>query len=84
MCYALVCELSERTAAIAPVAGGIVTEDCHPSRLASVMHFHAKQDPGWPYSGGQNCWSDSRRPPISDTIATWVRLSDCHDGPQVT
>ena len=77
MSYALACRLSDRIAAIAPVAGGLVTEDCIPTQPVSIIHFHGKQDPGWPYYGGEGCWTDSYRPPIQDTISTWLELNSC-------
>ena len=77
MSYALACRLSDRIAAIAPVAGGLVTEDCSPTQPVSIIHFHGKQDPGWPYYGGGGCWTDSYRPPIQETISTWIDINDC-------
>ena len=48
------CELADRVAAIAPVAGvlGIPVEECAPSRPMPVMHFHGTADPLVPYEGG--------------------------------
>jgi polyhydroxybutyrate depolymerase len=77
MSYALACRLSDRVAAVAPVAGGLVTEDCSPSEPVSVIHFHGLQDPGWPYNGGGGCWTDSYRPPIQETIDAWLSLDGC-------
>lgn len=77
MSYALACHLSDRVAAVAPVAGGLVTEDCSPSEPVSIIHFHGLQDPGWPYYGGGGCWTDSYRPPIQETIDTWLAYNQC-------
>jgi polyhydroxybutyrate depolymerase len=77
MSYALACRLSDRVAAVAPVAGGLVTEDCSPSEPVSIIHFHGLQDPGWPYYGGGGCWTDSYRPPIQETIDAWLDLDNC-------
>ncbi len=40
MCYRLASELSDRIAAIAPVAGTMAIEPCRPRRPVSVLHFH--------------------------------------------
>jgi polyhydroxybutyrate depolymerase len=45
------CELSERIAAIAPVAGVNGTADCAPTRPIPVMHFHGTNDRYIPYAG---------------------------------
>jgi polyhydroxybutyrate depolymerase len=46
------CELSERIAAIAPVAGGYKTiPDCEPGRPISVLEIHGTSDGSVPYGG---------------------------------
>ncbi len=37
-------ELSDRIAAIAPVAGTMAIETCRPRRPVSVLHFHRTKD----------------------------------------
>ena len=49
--HRLACELSERIAAIAPVAGTNVTSPCAPSQPVSVIHFHGTADTLVPYNG---------------------------------
>ena len=44
MCYRLAAELSDRIAAIAPVAGTMAIETCRPRRPVSVLHFHGTKD----------------------------------------
>jgi polyhydroxybutyrate depolymerase len=44
MCYRLAAELSDRIAAIAPVAGTIAIEDSKPKRPVPVIHFHGSKD----------------------------------------
>ncbi len=48
------CELANRFAAIAPVAGvlGIPPDQCHPSRPLPIIDFHGTSDPLVPYDGG--------------------------------
>ncbi len=53
MCYRLAAELSNRIAAIAPVAGPMGTKDCQPVRAVSVMHFHGDADEFAPFKGGR-------------------------------
>jgi polyhydroxybutyrate depolymerase len=52
--HRLACELSDRIAAIAPVAGvlGVAPETCTPARAVPVMQFHGTADPLVPYEGG--------------------------------
>jgi polyhydroxybutyrate depolymerase len=46
------CEVSERLAAIAPVAGGYkAIPDCHPKRQLSVLEIHGTGDGAVPYHG---------------------------------
>ncbi|MFO1022283.1 MAG: dienelactone hydrolase family protein [Planctomycetales bacterium] len=44
MCYRLANEMSERIAAIAPVAGTLAVPDYQPKRGVPVMHFHGTED----------------------------------------
>src|SRR4051794_37336403 len=44
MCYRLAAELSDRIAAIAPVAGTIAIEESKPKRPVPVIHFHGSKD----------------------------------------
>lgn len=48
------CELADRFAAIAPVAGvlGFPDDKCHPSRPLPIIDFHGTSDPLVPYDGG--------------------------------
>ena len=52
MSYRLAAELSERIAAIAPVAGAIAVERYPTARPVPVMHIHSVDDPRALYSGG--------------------------------
>ena len=51
MCYRLAAELSQRIAAIAPVAGTISVEKSRPQRPVPVMHFHGTEDRLVPFNG---------------------------------
>ncbi len=83
MCYLLASELSDRIAAIAPVAGRIVIEDSKPKRPVSVIHFHGLQDDIVPFE------SPKRRTPsltgakgVNESIQTWVDLNGCNAAPK--
>ncbi len=52
MAYRLAAELSDRIAAIAPVAGAIAVEHFPAARSVPVMHIHSADDPRAPFAGG--------------------------------
>ena len=60
MCYLLASELSDRIAAIAPVAGPMGTEMCSPKRPVPVIHFHGTDDQFAPFNGGKGSKSLSQ------------------------
>lgn len=84
MCYRLAAELSERIAAIAPVAGTMAVTEAKPKRPVSVLHFHGTEDLLVPYGG-----PDQRIPKfltfksVEDSVATWVKLNGCREPPLV-
>jgi polyhydroxybutyrate depolymerase len=90
MCYRLAAELSDRIAAIAPVAGTLAIPECHPNRPVPVIHFHGTADWLVPFNGpGQ--WLPSFMKPeilnmksVEDTVRLWVELNGCPPEPQVT
>jgi polyhydroxybutyrate depolymerase len=55
MSHRLACELSERLAAVAPVAGTEMSPTCTPSRGVAVMHIHGSDDGHVPFEGGLGC-----------------------------
>jgi len=85
MCYRLACDLSERIAAIAPVAGTMAAMECRPRRPVPVLHFHGTADTIVPYNG-----PDGRLDKlvaftsVDETIRTWVRLDGCPVKPKTT
>lgn len=44
MAYRLACELSSKIAAISSIAGGMMLDNCNPSRRMPVLHFHGTMD----------------------------------------
>jgi polyhydroxybutyrate depolymerase len=85
MCYKLAAEMSERIAAIAPVAGTMAIADAHPKRPVPVLHVHGTADNIVPYDGpntetGRLLHFSS----VDHTIAAWVKLDGCEKTPTVT
>ncbi|MEW6426938.1 MAG: PHB depolymerase family esterase [Thermodesulfobacteriota bacterium] len=75
MCYRLACELADRIAAIAPIAGPMGMDRCRPSRPVSIMHFHGTDDKFAPYSGGVGDRSlpGQHFESVQNTVDFWVR-----------
>lgn len=85
MCYRLASELSDRIAAIAPVAGPMGTKDCRPGRAVSVMHFHGDADEFAPFRGGRGRGpSGTDFYSVQHSIDTWVAANGCKPTPQTT
>ncbi len=70
MCYRLACELADRIAAIAPVAGVTILESCIPSRPVPVISFNGTADLLVWYNGG--LYESAPR-----TIARWSMRNGC-------
>lgn len=85
MCYRLAAEMSDRIAAIAPVAGTIAINECKPTRPVPVMHFHGRADSIVPFGG-----PDKGTPKfltfksVEESIAIWRKLNECPDEPTIT
>ncbi len=69
------CDLSEKIAAIAPVAGvlGIPLSTCSPGRKVPVMHFHGTADLLVPYEGG----GVLDFPSVEKSIGRWREINSC-------
>ncbi len=78
--HRLGCEMSDRIAAIAPVAGVLGVPACTPARPVPVMHFHGTADPLVPYDGS----SVLGFPSVPDTFAGWGARDGCTDPPAET
>jgi polyhydroxybutyrate depolymerase len=86
MVYLLASELSDRIAAIAPVAGPMGTETCQPKRPVSVIHFHGTDDENAPFKGGKGAKSISGTDfySVDHSIQAWVKANSCNEEPVVT
>jgi polyhydroxybutyrate depolymerase len=78
MCYKLAAELSDRIAAIAPIAGTLAFDNPQPKRPVPVIHFHGTEDQLVPYKGLKSA-SDKNLvlKSVDETIRTWVKLNGC-------
>ena len=78
MAYRLACELSDRIAAIAPVAATMVYTDCAMENDIPVIHFHSYLDSNVPYDGGiGDGFSDHYNPPLDSVLNAWADFSAC-------
>jgi polyhydroxybutyrate depolymerase len=84
LAYRLACEMSDTFAAVAPVAGALVTDPCQPGQPVSVIHFHGLVDPVIPYAGGATVQSTGQPyPPTEQSVATFAQLDGCAATPTV-
>jgi len=83
MCYRLAAELSDRIAAIAPVAGTIAIEESKPKRPVPVIHFHGSKDTIVPFemTKGKSP-SFMKLKGVEDSIHAWVKLNVCDEKPK--
>jgi polyhydroxybutyrate depolymerase len=84
MCYRLASELSDRIAAIAPVAGTMAIDNYHPKRPVPVMHFHGTADKLVPFAGpGGRTPKYMGFKSVEDTIKICVKAIGCPEEPKV-
>lgn len=77
MANRLGCELADRIAAIAPVAGQLATTSCSPSRPIGVMHFHGTADNVVSYTG-------LGLPGVEVSLKAWATRNGCAATPLQT
>lgn len=80
--HRLACELANRIAAVAPVAGVMGIPTCLPARPVSVMHFHGTYDTLVPYDGVDS--SDRKFRSVAATRDGWAQRNACTDLPRTT
>jgi len=81
MCYRLAAELSDRIAAIAPVAGTIAIDESKPKRPVPVIHFHGTKDTFVPFEMAK-APSFMKLKGVEDSIQIWVKLNGCDEKPK--
>jgi polyhydroxybutyrate depolymerase len=74
------CELSDRFAAIAPVAGVLGIASCTPSRPVPVIEFHGTLDTLVPWDGSASLGF----PSVMDTFHGWAQRDGCTGAPSQT
>ena len=84
--HRLACDLSEKIAAIAPVAGGIaesVVSACSPPRPVAVLAMNGTEDPTW--KGGRVGLPGQKRQLLSATatVQFWAKKNGCQSVPEV-
>lgn len=77
MSYRMACELSERVAAIASVAGmDFVADDaCIPAQAVSVLHIHGTDDQTVAYNGWPG--NDFNIPSARESVTRWAERAGC-------
>ncbi len=83
--HRLACELSEKIAAIAAVAGTMapkIGRNCHPQRAVAVLQIHGDADPIVPWEGGLTGGGGIVES-VAATIAGWVERNACTAKPEV-
>ncbi len=88
MSHYVASELSDRIAAVAPVAGPLMMDAPNAKRPVSVMHFHGTADEFAPFKGGYGKGFLGRSKvtsfrSVNHTIQSWVKANGCEPEPQV-
>lgn len=78
MAHRLGCELSDRIAAIGPVAGQLVMTTCKPTRPVPVMSFHGDADNVVDYKGQFGL------PGVEASTKAWATRNGCAASPKQT
>jgi polyhydroxybutyrate depolymerase len=78
--HRLACELSDRIAAVAPVAGVLGIPTCNPTRPMSVFQFHGTLDALVAYDGSPSMGF----PSVKQTLSGWASRSGCSLTPRET
>ena len=78
--HRLGCEMSERIAAIAPVAGVLALASCNPTRAVPVIEFHGTADTIVAYDGN----AAQGFPDVASTFAAWAKRDGCVGQPTET
>ncbi|WP_237729261.1 alpha/beta hydrolase family esterase [Schlesneria paludicola] len=85
MCYRLASELSDRIAAIAPVAGTMAIGNREPDRAVSVIHFHGTRDTLVPFeTEGIKQMPWLRLKSVEESIRTWAKTNRCDVQPAIS
>jgi polyhydroxybutyrate depolymerase len=83
MTTTLGCELGDRIAAIAPVAGVNLSGTCPGDHPVSVLAIHGDADPIAGYTGSSLMGFDLGNPSVPDRMAAWASFDGCDAEPAV-
>ena len=86
MAYRLAAEASDRIAAIAPIAGGMVLDSFAPAHAMPIIHFHSLDDPRALYHGGLGppfplTKRRVMQPDMDRVLARWRARDGCPEQP---
>ena len=85
MCYRLASELSERIAAVAPVAGTMAVDRPRAKRPVPVIHFHGTADRLVPFEGpAEKTTRFLSFKSVEETVRFWATANGCRRAPQKT
>ena len=88
LAHRLACEAPDVFRAVASVAGTDATTRCAPSRPASVLHIHARNDTHVLFTGGagEDAFRDASKVmdfvSVPETVARWVKRNQCAPAPR--
>lgn len=86
MSHRLACELSDKIAAIGPVAGALDAESCVPSQPVSAIVFHGTADEHVLYEGGRPQRQLDPHPhsdrSVAESVSFWVKQDGCRPNPK--
>jgi len=77
--YRMACDMPNKIAAIASVAGIDVVPACKPTRPIAVMELHSLKDTAIPFNGGKAGFLS-----IPDVVAKWRGIDQCSAASTVT
>jgi polyhydroxybutyrate depolymerase len=86
LAYRAACELGERIAGIAAVAGTMNVDDCPAPAPVPVLAVHGDGDTVVPLEGGQSSYGDPRVPPwyntpVEQAVGFWAERNGCSAEP---
>ena len=86
MVYDLACKLSHRVAAVASVAGTMITtrlKSCSPTRVVPVLEIHGTLDGNVPFNGGLISGDDTLAS-VTAVLSFWRGFNQCTLFPTIT
>lgn len=82
MSVTLACHLSDRIAAIAPVAGVFFFPGCPSTHRVSIIAFHGTDDKLAPFEGRPPAPSSVPVPPTEESVQKWATYNGCAEEPE--